>query len=80
MYRLNPEQEIIVSRAREVADRAIAPHAGRVDAEGVFPREAMGALGEAASFVAITVLFFRFLDREGAEAPRPGSLDVPGNS
>ena len=34
----------------------------------------MGALGEAASFIAITFLFFRFLDREGKEAaPSPGS-------
>jgi cytochrome c oxidase assembly factor CtaG len=29
----------------------------------------MGALGEAAAFAAITLLFFRYLDREGAEGP-----------
>ncbi|HLF71251.1 MAG TPA: cytochrome c oxidase assembly protein [Dehalococcoidia bacterium] len=35
----------------------------------------MGALGEAASFVAITLLFFRYLDREEAAAPsaHPGA-------
>jgi putative membrane protein len=34
----------------------------------------MGALGELASFLAITFLFFRFLDRDEAEAaPRPGT-------
>jgi cytochrome c oxidase assembly factor CtaG len=31
----------------------------------------MGALGEAAAFIAITFLFFRFLDREEQEAPPP---------
>jgi putative membrane protein len=39
----------------------------------------MGALGEAAGFVAITVLFLRFLDREEAEAapaPAPGRADA----
>jgi putative membrane protein len=36
----------------------------------------MGALGEAASFAAITLLFFRFLDREEAAAARPGPADV----
>ena len=40
----------------------------------------MGALGEAASFVAITFLFFRFLDRDEAEAqgqaPAPKPLDA----
>jgi putative membrane protein len=38
----------------------------------------MGALGEAASFVAITFLFFRFLDREEAQAaaPRRSPLDA----
>jgi cytochrome c oxidase assembly factor CtaG len=31
----------------------------------------MGGLGEAASFVAVTLLFFRFLDRDEAEAAAP---------
>jgi cytochrome c oxidase assembly factor CtaG len=31
----------------------------------------MGAVGEAAGFVAVTLLFFRFLDREEAEAAAP---------
>jgi putative membrane protein len=36
----------------------------------------MGALGEAASFAAITLLFFRFLDREEAEARSQGHVDA----
>ena len=36
----------------------------------------MGALGEAASFAAITILFFRFLDREEAEARSQSPVDV----
>jgi cytochrome c oxidase assembly factor CtaG len=38
----------------------------------------MGALGEMASFAAITLLFFRFLDREEAavQAAAPGRIDV----
>jgi len=38
----------------------------------------MGALGEAASFAAITLLFFRFLDREEAagQAAAPGRIDA----
>lgn len=38
----------------------------------------MGALGEAASLVAVTLLFFRFLDREEqAQAAAQGQIDVP---
>jgi cytochrome c oxidase assembly factor CtaG len=38
---------------------------------------AMGGLGEAASFVAITLLFFRFLDREEREATaQQGRVDA----
>jgi cytochrome c oxidase assembly factor CtaG len=37
----------------------------------------MGALGEAASFTAVTLLFFRFLDREEvAQAGAPGRIDA----
>jgi putative membrane protein len=38
----------------------------------------MGALGEAASFAAITILFFRFLDHEdeAVAAPAPGRTDA----
>ena len=38
----------------------------------------MGALGEAASFTAITLLFFRFLDHEESAAPAvvPGRIDA----
>ncbi|HEU0074689.1 MAG TPA: cytochrome c oxidase assembly protein [Dehalococcoidia bacterium] len=38
----------------------------------------MGALGEAASFAAITILFFRFLDHEDAVVAGPGP--VPGRT
>jgi alkylation response protein AidB-like acyl-CoA dehydrogenase len=54
MYRLNAEQQTIVDRARELADRAIGPGAERVDAEGSFPRDAIAALGEA-GFLGLTV-------------------------
>jgi putative membrane protein len=41
----------------------------------------MGALGEAAAFIAITFLFFRFLDHEEAAEPaRNGSLGAKGRS
>ncbi len=36
----------------------------------------MGALGEAASFAAITLLFFRFLDSEEASATQAGPVDA----
>jgi cytochrome c oxidase assembly factor CtaG len=38
----------------------------------------MGALGEAASFTAVTLLFFRFLDREepAPAVPAPGRIDA----
>jgi len=35
------------SRANEVADEVVARHATRVDAEGAFPSESIGALGDA---------------------------------
>ncbi|HZQ98110.1 MAG TPA: acyl-CoA dehydrogenase family protein [Chloroflexota bacterium] len=47
MYRLNADQEAIVERAREVAGRVIGPNAERVDAEGIFPRASIEALGTA---------------------------------
>ena len=37
----------------------------------------MGALGEFAGFIAITLLFFRFLDKEGADEPRRGPDGLP---
>jgi alkylation response protein AidB-like acyl-CoA dehydrogenase len=54
MYRLNAEQQAIVDRAREVAGQRIAPHAERVDTDGVFPRESIDALA-AAGFLGLTV-------------------------
>jgi alkylation response protein AidB-like acyl-CoA dehydrogenase len=53
MYRLNAEQHAIVDRAREVADRQIAPHAERVDTDGVFPKESIDALA-ASGFLGLT--------------------------
>ena len=47
MYRLTEEQQGVVDRATEIADSDILPHAARVDAESVYPREAMTALGSA---------------------------------
>lgn len=47
MYRLNDAQQLLVDTARSVADRAIGPHADRVDRDGVFPKEALGALATA---------------------------------
>lgn len=45
MYRLTPEQQQIVQRIADVSDQSVAPHAARVDREGVFPRESLAALG-----------------------------------
>ena len=45
MYRLTPEQQQIVQRIADVSDQSVAPHAARVDREGVFPRESIAALG-----------------------------------
>jgi alkylation response protein AidB-like acyl-CoA dehydrogenase len=46
MYRLNADQQAVVDRAREVAERVIGPNAERVDAEAAFPRESIDALGK----------------------------------
>jgi alkylation response protein AidB-like acyl-CoA dehydrogenase len=46
MYRLTPEQQQIVQRVAEVADRHIAPEADRVDREGSFPRASIQALAD----------------------------------
>ncbi|HEX5499420.1 MAG TPA: acyl-CoA dehydrogenase family protein, partial [Thermomicrobiales bacterium] len=54
MYRLDPDQTAVVERARDIAEREIAPHAARVDADGEFPREAIAALAEA-GFLGLTI-------------------------
>src|SRR5688572_9418446 len=54
VFRLSAEQERIVAQARGIADRQIAPHAARVNAEGVFPKESIAALA-AAGFLGLTV-------------------------
>src|SRR5215210_4671571 len=55
MYRLTAEQQSIVDRARDLATEHIAPHAARVDEEGVFPRESLDALGRA-GFLGLMIL------------------------
>jgi len=47
MYRLTPEQQAVVDRARGIAEQEIAPVAGDVDSGCRFPSEAIAALGQA---------------------------------
>lgn len=47
MYRLTSEQQRIIERVATIAEEHIAPHAARVDREGVFPSESIAALGRA---------------------------------
>ncbi|HSI73580.1 MAG TPA: acyl-CoA dehydrogenase family protein [Fimbriimonas sp.] len=47
MYKLNPEQQTFIDKARDIADRVIGPNAAAVDREGRFPSESIAALGEA---------------------------------
>jgi alkylation response protein AidB-like acyl-CoA dehydrogenase len=54
MYRLNPEQEAVITQVRDIADRVIAPNAASVDAEAAFPHESIDALGDA-GFLGLTV-------------------------
>lgn len=54
MYRLTPDQQAVVGRAREIAERTVAPNAASVDAEEAFPRASFDALGEA-GFLGLTV-------------------------
>lgn len=44
MYRLSPEQQAVVSKAREITQKVIAPNAEQVDTEGSFPKESVEAL------------------------------------
>ena len=54
MYRLDRDQRAIVERAARLADDYVAPHAARVDTDGVFPVDAVAALaGE--GFLGLTV-------------------------
>ncbi len=54
MYRLDGAQQKTVDGAREIADRAVAPNAVRVDADAAFPKEGIEALGKA-GFMGLTV-------------------------
>ena len=47
MYRLNEQQQRVVTDAAALADAKIQPHAARVDADAAFPRQSIAALGEA---------------------------------
>ena len=46
MYRLNPDEEAVVDRARALAERDIGPHAQQVDADASFPEHSISALGK----------------------------------
>ena len=46
MYRLNDEQQRVVSDAAAVADATIKPQAAKVDQDAAFPRQSIAALGE----------------------------------
>lgn len=54
MYRLNDEQQRIVTTATTLAERELAPRAAAVDANAAFPRESIAALG-AAGFLGLNV-------------------------
>jgi len=54
MYRLDPDQREIVSKAAALADAQIAPYAEAVDRDGRFPRESIAALASA-GFLGLTV-------------------------
>gem|GEM_PF-3856361 len=47
MYRLTPEQEAIVSKAKAIANSVIASHAADVDEKARYPSESMKALADA---------------------------------
>jgi alkylation response protein AidB-like acyl-CoA dehydrogenase len=46
MYRLNDEQQRVVSDAAAVADATIKPQAATIDQDAAFPRQSIAALGE----------------------------------
>jgi alkylation response protein AidB-like acyl-CoA dehydrogenase len=54
MYRLTPDQQQVVQRIADLAERHLAPDAARVDRENAFPRQSLTALG-AAGFLGLTV-------------------------
>jgi alkylation response protein AidB-like acyl-CoA dehydrogenase len=54
MYRLNEEQQQIVTTAAAVADRDLAPRAASVDREAAFPKDSIAALG-ASGLLGLTV-------------------------
>ena len=47
MYRVTPDQQKIVDRAKNVADDVLAPNAERTDRDAAFPRASMDALAKA---------------------------------
>jgi len=54
MYRLNPQQQELATRAGAIADDKIAPHAARSDQNAEFVRPGITALGEQ-GFLGLTV-------------------------
>ena len=47
MYRLDPTQQTILSKATEIAESVIASHAADVDEQGRFPTESLKSLADA---------------------------------
>ncbi len=54
MYRLQTEDQNLIDKLASIADSTIAPHAGDVDANSRFPREALSALSSE-GFLGLTV-------------------------
>jgi len=54
MYRLNPQQQDLATRAGAIADEKIAPHAAKSDQHAEFVRPGVAALGEQ-GFLGLTV-------------------------
>ncbi len=50
MYRLQTEDQNLINKLATIADSAIAPHAGDVDANSRFPKEALSALASEGYF------------------------------
>ena len=54
MYRLTADQDALVRRLAELADREVAPHADSVDRDATFPRKSIDALGRE-GFLGLTI-------------------------
>lgn len=54
MYRLSPEQQAVIDKIKEMADKDIGPNADKTDGEGKFPRQSIEALAKA-GFLGLTI-------------------------